>query len=124
MRDAPPAHALLVALAICKVSSVLAAPATIGFDTSRLDESGLYGSPDGRRALDYEFCIPDGDGYRQQVSAIDRTARFYPHSRGRIGCGPGQVLTLGSSHQPFFRPVLKALSELPFVSRIDEALFE
>ena len=30
----------------------------ITFDMSRLDKDGLYGPPNGKRALSYEFCIP------------------------------------------------------------------
>jgi hypothetical protein len=100
------------------------AAASIGFDLGRLDESGLYGPPDGLRSLDYEFCIPVGTPYRDEVAAIDPSARFMPGGRGRIGCGPGEVLVLGNTHQPGFREVLAALASLPYVARIAEAYFE
>ena len=96
----------------------------IRFDLNRLDESGLQGPPDGRRALDYEYCIPGAVRYREQVASIDPSARFLPGSRGRIGCRPDQVLVLGNTHQPRFRDVLAALVELPFVERIVECVFE
>lgn len=99
-------------------------PAVIGFDLGRLDDRGLQGPPDGLRSLDYEYCIPEGTRYREQVLAIDPSARFQPGSRGRIGCGSGQVLVLGNTHQPGFRQVLQALAELPFVERIAECVFE
>lgn len=99
-------------------------PAVIGFDLGRLDDRGLQGPPDGLRSLDYEYCIPEGTAYRDLVSAIDPSARFLPGSRGRIGCGPGQVLVLGNTHQPGFRQVLRGLAELPFVERIAECFYE
>lgn len=99
-------------------------PAGIGFDLGRLDDRGLQGPPGGLRSLDYEYCIPEGTGYRDQVLAIDPSARVLPGSRGRIGCGSGQVLVLGNTHQPRFRQVLQALAELPFVERIVECVFE
>jgi hypothetical protein len=45
-------------------------------------------------------------------------------SRGRIGCGPDQVLVLGNTHQPGFAAVLQALARLPFIRRIEPAWFE
>ncbi len=118
-----PVAALAVLLAFGP-GVTLAASDTIGFDLNRLDSSGLYGPPDGRRALDYEYCIPEGQNYRDRVAAIDPSARFQSGSRGRIGCGPGQVLTLGNTHQSGYRQILLDLAELPFVELIVEAFFE
>lgn len=96
----------------------------IAFDLNRLDAAGFQGPPDGRRALDYEFCIPQGQRFRDQVAAIDPSARFQPGSRGRIGCAPAQVLVLGNTHQGGYREVLLGLARLPYVKRIAEAFFE
>ena len=96
----------------------------IAFDLSRLDAAGLQGPSAGRRALDYEFCIPQGEVPQRQVAAIDPSARFQPGSRGRIGCGPAQVLVLGNTHQSGYRQILLRLAGLPYVVRIAEALFE
>jgi hypothetical protein len=121
-------RSLVAVLPVLVASAALAAgegaPAPIGLDLSRLDEAGLYGPPDGLRALDYEFCIPDGDAFRVQVASIDSSARFFPGSRGRIGCTAGQILAIGSTHQPGFREVLGRLAALPFVERIEQAFFE
>lgn len=96
----------------------------IAFALNRLDAAGIQGPPGGRRALDDEFCIPQGQVFRDQVAAIDPTARFQAGSRGRIGCGPALVLVLGNTHQGGYREVLLGLAGLPFVERIAEALFE
>jgi len=98
--------------------------AKLGLDLSALSEDGLFGPRDGRRALDYEFCIPQGEYTWAQVAAIDPSAKAMAGSRGRIGCGPDQVLVLGNTHQPGFAAVLQALVRLPFIQRIEPAWFE
>lgn len=96
----------------------------IGFDVARLDDQGLVGPADGKRALSYEFCIPPGEAYEAQVRKIDPSVEIQRGSRGRIGCIEGRVLCVGNTHQPRFRDVLRRLAELPYVERIEEAVFE
>lgn len=98
--------------------------AVIGFDIGALDADGLIGPADGKRSLDYEYCIPRGAAYAAEVRAIDPSARLNDGSRGRIGCGPAQVLVLGNTHQPGFADVLKRLAALPYVERIEQTFFE
>ena len=47
-----------------------------------------------------------------------------PIRPGDPGCGPGQWLVVGSTHQPGWRVVLERLAALPYVARIDRAVFE
>ncbi len=96
----------------------------ITFDISKLDESGLYGPLDGKRALSYEFCIPDTVQNRTEVKRIDPTVKFFTESPGRIGCSKHESLCIGSTHQKGFRRVLKRLAGLTYVQRIDESFFE
>lgn len=96
----------------------------ITFDLSALDENGLYGPADGKRSLDYEFCIPTGDTYAEAVSAIDPSAQFFPQSRGRIGCGEEQVLTIGNTHQANYQEILMELANLDYVERIQQVDWE
>jgi len=74
--------------------------------------------------LDYEFCIPRGKDYVIEVRAIDETAQFFERSRGRIGCGPRQVLVIGNTDRSDFAVVLRRLAELSYVERIEQAYFE
>lgn len=113
------------------IAPVLAGPpipeadgGVIDFALCDLDSSGLIGPEGGKRALDYEFCIPEGAAFEADVRAIDTTAQFMPGSPGRIGCRPDQVLVLGNTHRPDFAFVLQALAELPYVERIQQAFFE
>ena len=96
----------------------------ITFDLTHLDDDGLYGAADGKRALSYEFCIPDTVGNRTEVKRIDPTVKFFAQSPGRIGCKEHENLCFGSTHQKDFRRVLQRLAELMYVQRIDESFFE
>jgi len=96
----------------------------ITFDLSRLDDDGLFGATDAKRALAYEFCIPDTVQNRTEVKRIDPTVKFFAESPGRIGCREYENLCIGSTHQKDFRGVLQRLAELTYVQRIDESFFE
>ena len=96
----------------------------VTFSLDQLNPEGLWGPPGGLRALHYEFCIPGDSLHEAQVREIDPTVQIYRQSRGRAGCGPGEYLCLGSTHQPGFRTVLFRLACLPYVRRIDQAFFE
>ncbi len=96
----------------------------IHFDLDRLNADGLQGPPDGLRALHYEYCIPDHPGAIHEVSAIDPTLEIQGSSPGRVGCGEGELLCLGHTHQPDYRAVLELLAALPMASEIHEAVYE
>ena len=115
-----PSGALLVASA----SGAAGRAPKIRFDLRRLDADGLQGSPGGRRALHYEYCIPDRPETVEAVAAIDPTLQIHRGSPGRVGCREGELLCLGHTHQPGYRSVLERLSELPSVGEIREAFFE
>jgi hypothetical protein len=96
----------------------------IAFNLSVLGENGLYGPTDGKRSLDYEFCIPAGGAYVQAISAIDPSAQFFPQSRGRIGCGEGEVLTIGNTYQANHQDILIELANLDYIDRIQPVDWE
>ena len=96
----------------------------ITFSLEKLDGSGLYGPPDGLRALHYEFCIPGDPQHEAEVRQIDPTIQISKTSPGRVGCTEGEYLCVGHTHQPDFRMVLNKLANLPYVKRIDQAFFE
>ena len=96
----------------------------ITFSLEQLNESGLYGPPDGLRALHYEFCIPGDSQHEAEVRQIDPTIQISKTSPGRVGCTEGEYLCVGHTHQPDFRMVLFSLASLPYVKRIDQAFFD
>jgi hypothetical protein len=96
----------------------------INFDLDQFDDNGLYGPADGKRSLDYEFCIPQGEQYAAEVQAIDPSVNFFPTSAGRIGCTEDQMLTIGNTHQNNFRLVLLELANLDYVDRIQRVDWE
>lgn len=92
----------------------------IRFRVEALDADGLTGAPGALRAVRYEFCIPDRRECRAEVYRLDPSVEFMPGSRGRAGCGPGQLLCVGNTHQPDWRQVLNGLASLRYVVRIEE----
>lgn len=96
----------------------------IAFDLEAIGDDGLVGPVTGRRAVDYEFCIPVGDGYADEVRTIDASAQVMPASQGRIGCRRGQVLVTGNTHQDGWRYTLERLAALRYVKRIVRTDFE
>ncbi|MFQ5583837.1 MAG: hypothetical protein ACE5GL_05325 [Calditrichia bacterium] len=107
-----------------KSSEPVAPVLKIAFDLDRLNEAGLYGPPDGLRALSYEFCIPAREDYADEVKAIDPTIDISAGSPGRVDCSEDQFLCMGNTHQKNFREVLLRLAALPYVDRIEESVFE
>ncbi len=95
----------------------------VHLDFKRLDADGLSGPPNGKVAVNYEFCIPNREKNWQAVQKIDPTARKQG-SKGRIGCRDDQWLVIGSTHQPRYQRVLYELVSLPYVERIEETFWE
>ncbi|WP_422136644.1 hypothetical protein [Endozoicomonas sp. ALD040] len=98
--------------------------AKIQFDLNELNREGLRGKDDSLTAVSYEFCIPDNIEYVDQVMAIDPTLVVYRVSPGKIQCRSGEYLAVGDTHQQDYYEVLKKLTELEYVKRIQEATFE
>ena len=118
------ALALLPGCAGPKPEDEAALRAKIRFDLDALNADGLVGGPGSLRALDYEFCIPADEARLAEVRRIDPSVRVMRHSRGRIGCGPGQWLCLGNTHQPNARAILLRLAALPYLERIEQTVWE
>ena len=107
-----------------RIDSRLPIDGKITFDMATLDADGLYGPVGAKRALAYEFCIPAMAPHRAEVARTDPTVQFFALSPGRIGCGTHEMLCIGSTHQKDYRGVLRRLTELPYVQRIDQLFWE
>jgi heat shock protein HslJ len=104
--------------------AALDATAKINFDLGTIHDTGLTGPPDGLVAVAYEFCIPATPEHLPEVQRIDPTVQAQPGAPGRIGCGAGELLCIGSTHQPNWRSVLQELAALDYVTRIDRFFAE
>ena len=117
--------ALLPACAGSEQAQTRLTPAEkIAFDLTLLDDDGLYGPPDGRRALHYQFCIPAVTAYAHEVKNIDPSVVIYPQSTGSRACSGAEYLCMGNTHQPNFREILAKLAALHYVGRIVRSDFE
>ncbi|WP_238546709.1 MULTISPECIES: hypothetical protein [unclassified Synechocystis] len=87
----------------------------IQFPLGAIDVNGMVGPEDGKRSQSYEFCIPPQK--KSAVLAIDPSLQISP-SPGRIVCVKGQLLCLGETHQPNWRPILFALARLSYIEKI------
>ena len=96
----------------------------INFDLNIFDEDGLYGEGTSKRAMDYEFCIPNDENIIQQIKKIDPSVKDYKTTKGRIGCSEKEVLCIGNTHQKNFKAILIELASLDFIKRIDPTYFE
>ena len=96
----------------------------ITFDVSAISPEGLSGAAGGAVAVSYEFCVPANAAPMAEAQRIDRSARCTAGSRGRVPCGSGEALCIGSTHQEGWLRVLNALAALPYVTRIDRSFAE
>lgn len=95
----------------------------IRFDLTSIDKDGLIGPADGKRALSYEFCVPNAPEYLDEIASVDPSAEAQ-RAKGRIGCTTDEVLFIGSTHQPDYLEVLETLASRPYIERIEQAFFE
>lgn len=96
----------------------------IQFDLSGIGADGLEGPPDGRRAVDYEFCVPSRASYVREVQIIDPTAQPRAESRGRVRCRSKETLMIGNTHHVLWRESLERLAALRYVKRIERSVYE
>jgi uncharacterized Zn finger protein (UPF0148 family) len=95
----------------------------IELDLTKLDANGLRGPAGGKVLVAYEFCIPNTAECKAEVKAIDKSVRFMPGSRGRIGAGKDECLCIGETG-PNYKTVLERLGALPYIKRIIECHWE
>ena len=105
-----------------EVASAMSAKIT--FDLTTIDDGGLAGPPSGLVSVAYEFCIPSTPAHVAEIQRIDPTAEVMPGAPGRIGCGPGELLVIGSTEQIGWRVVLLNLAALEYVTQIDRHFAE
>jgi len=99
--------------------------AKINFDISQFDEKGRYGPADGKRTMDYEFCIPRTEEKMAIIRKIDPAIQMPERAKGRIGCSKAEQLCLGTTGgKENWKTVLLAIAEQDFVKRIEPNYYE
>jgi len=96
----------------------------IEFDITKLNQQGLYGPADGLRSLSYEFCIPAEEHFVSTILIIDPEIKIYPQSPGRIACTQAEYLCMGDTYNKSYQEIFNDLSELSFIKRIIQSVFE
>jgi hypothetical protein len=116
------AFAVLMALVACATE-----PSTgvekIRFDLKKVDANGFEGPPDGKRPVDYQFCVPNDLQTRMAVIELEPAARFESEVAGRAGCTPDEILVHASTDGPNWRGRLNAIAALPYVQSIRRTPF-
>lgn len=82
----------------------------ISFDTSKIDENGLIGPPDGQVLIAYAFRISIDRGRQKEINRIDPSVRFYKRP------GDDTYMCIGEGAT---EDVLIKLASLPYIVRID-----
>jgi hypothetical protein len=95
----------------------------IKINFKQLDHNGLSGPEGGKVAIHYEFCVPAEEKYVKAVKKIDPTAEKHPGS-GRVGCGNGSWLMIGTTQQKNYKRVLYELASAPWIKVIEETFWE
>ncbi len=96
----------------------------IEFDITKLNQQGLYGPADGLRSLSYEFCIPAEEHFVSTILIIDPEIKIYPQSPGRIACTQAEYLCMGDTYNKPYQKIFNDLSDLSFIKRIIQSVFE
>ena len=108
----------------CTNQKILHPSPKFGFDINAIDKEGLIGPPNGKVAMSYEFCVPAGTQYVNEVLEIDPSVKIHKKSKGRVACSKVEWLCTGNTHQEQARMKLQRLAKLTFIKRIERAYFE
>jgi len=107
----------------CTTAEHAANVAVIELDLGKLRSDGLYGPPDGLRAMHYEYCIEASAALLRTAASVDPSFSSQ-HAGGRSDCRDNEVLGMGNTHQPDARAIIRRLAGIPGVRRIRESVFE
>jgi hypothetical protein len=108
---------VVILLAAC-VSQPPTGLEKIRFDMKKVDVNGLEGPPTDKRAIAYQFCVPNTEARRLEIAELDPTARFESEVAGRAGCTADEILVHAHTGAPNWRGRLEAVAALPYVKSI------
>lgn len=90
----------------------------IRFDLKKVDVDGLEGPATDKRAIAYQFCVPNTEDKRLEIAELDPTARFESEVAGRAGCTADEILVHAHTGAANWRGRMEAVAALPYVKSI------
>lgn len=95
----------------------------IKFRLANFDKQGLLREDDLKNPIDYEFCIPNTPEALNKIKEIDSSIKP-TKSRGRTKCNDDYVLMMGNSYGKDIKKILCSLSQLDYITEINQVYWE
>ncbi len=95
----------------------------IKFKLTIFNKQGLVGEDDGKVALDYEFCVPNQVAYLTKIREIDSSIKPL-NGKGRTKCAENHIVMIGNSYNKDIKKILCNLSQLEYVTEINQVYWE
>lgn len=95
----------------------------IKFKLSVFDKNGLTGNENNKVALDYEFCVPNTPEILTKISEIDSSIKPVK-GKGRTKCAENTILLTGNSYNKDIKKILCNLSQLEYITEINQVYWE
>lgn len=95
----------------------------IKFKLTIFDKNGLTGDENNKVALDYEFCVPDNPDILNAIREIDSGIKPIK-GKGRTKCNSDAILLIGNSYNKDIKKILCKLSQLEYITEINQVYWE
>lgn len=95
----------------------------IKFKLANFDKQGLLREDDLKNPIDYEFCVPNTPEALNKIKEIDSSIKP-TKNKGRTKCKEGYMLMMGNSYGKDIKKILCNLSQLEYVTEINQVYWE
>ena len=95
----------------------------IKFKLSVFDKNGLTGDENNKVALDYEFCVPNTPEVLSTINEIDSSIKPL-NGKGRTKCAENHIIMIGNSYNKNIKKILCKLSQLEYITEINQVYWE
>ena len=95
----------------------------IKFKLSVFDKNGLTGDGNNKVALDFEFCVPNKPEILKTINEIDSSIKPIK-GKGRTKCNNDAILLIGNSYNKDIKKILCKLSQLEYITEINQVYWE
>lgn len=93
----------------------------ITFNIKHFDERGLMGED--KTAIDFEFCVPNNAETLKTISEIDSSIKPI-NGKGRTKCADNHIVMIGNSYNKDIKNILCKLSQLNYITEINQVFWE